>query len=67
MSVRVYASDDVVGVELGAELKTSWPLCMCHGMGFSLIPRPHPDDRRAIARLGVALSSREKTFAGPAW
>ena len=39
---RVYASDDVVGVELGAALKNVIALCagICDGMASATIPRP---------------------------
>lgn len=65
---RVYASDDVIGVELGAALKNVIALCAgcLDGMGFG-------DNTKAmlmtrglteIARLGVALGGRQETFAG---
>ena len=65
---RVYASDDVVGVELGAALKNVMALCTgcCTGMGYG-------DNTKAMlmtrglaetARLGVALGGRRETFAG---
>ncbi len=65
---RVYASDDVVGVELGAALKNVIALCAgaCDGMGCG-------DNTKAMlmtrgltemARLGVALGGRKETFAG---
>ena len=65
---RVYASDDVVGVELGAALKNVIALCagICDGMGFgdntkaALMTRGLTE----IARLGVALGGRQETFAG---
>ena len=65
---RVYASDDVVGVELGAALKNVIALCagICDGMGFgdntkaALITRGLTE----IARLGVAMGGRRETFAG---
>ena len=65
---RVYASDDVVGVELGAALKNVIALCagICDGMGFgdntkaALMTRGLTE----IARLGVALGGRRETFAG---
>ena len=65
---RVYASDDVVGVELGAALKNVIALCagVCDGMGFgdntkaALMTRGLTE----IARLGVALGGRRETFAG---
>ena len=65
---RVYASGDVVGVELGAALKNVIALCagISDGMGFgdntkaALMTRGLTE----IARLGVALGGRQETFAG---
>ena len=65
---RVYASDDVVGVELGAALKNVIALCagISDGMGFgdntkaALMTRGLTE----IARLGVAMGGRRETFAG---
>ena len=65
---RVYASDDVIGVELGAALKNVIALCAgcIDGMGYG-------DNTKAmlmtrglteIARLGVAMGGRKETFAG---
>ncbi|MBP1737082.1 MAG: Glycerol-3-phosphate dehydrogenase [Oscillospiraceae bacterium] len=65
---RVYASSDIVGVELGAALKNVVALAAgcCDGMGFG-------DNTKAmlmtrglteIARLGVALGGKKETFAG---
>lgn len=65
---RVYASPDVIGVEIGAALKNVIALCagVIDGMGFG-------DNTKAmlmtrglteIARLGTALGGRESTFAG---
>jgi glycerol-3-phosphate dehydrogenase (NAD(P)+) len=65
---RVYASSDIVGVELGAALKNVIALAAgcCDGMGFG-------DNTKAmlmtrglteIARLGVALGGKKETFAG---
>ncbi|MGM9607752.1 MAG: NAD(P)H-dependent glycerol-3-phosphate dehydrogenase [Oscillospiraceae bacterium] len=65
---RVYTSDDVIGVELGAALKNVIALCAgcLDGMGFG-------DNTKAmlmtrglteIARLGVAMGGRQETFAG---
>ena len=66
--LRVYASPDVVGVEIGAALKNVIALCagVIDGMGFG-------DNTRAmlmtrglteIARLGMALGGKQSTFAG---
>ena len=65
---RVYASDDVVGVELGAALKNVIALCagICDGMGFgdntkaALITRGIAE----ISRLGIDMGGRMETFAG---
>lgn len=65
---RVYASPDVIGVELGGALKNVMALCTgcCIGMGYG-------DNTKAmlmtrglseIARLGVALGGKKETFAG---
>lgn len=65
---RIYSTDDVVGVELGAALKNVIALCagISDGMGCG-------DNTKAllmtrglteIARLGVALGGRKETFAG---
>lgn len=66
--LRVYASDDVTGVELAAALKNVIALCAgcCDGMGYG-------DNTKAalmtrglyeIARLGEAMGGRKETFAG---
>ena len=65
---RVYITDDVLGVELGAALKNVIALCagVCDGLGFgdntkaALITRGLSE----IARLGEALGGRKETFAG---
>lgn len=65
---RVYTSDDVIGVELGAALKNVIALCAgcIDGLGYG-------DNTKAmlmtrglteIARLGVAMGGRQETFAG---
>lgn len=65
---RIYSTDDVVGVELGAALKNVIALCagVSDGMGCG-------DNTKAllmtrglteIARLGLALGSRRETFSG---
>ncbi len=65
---RVYSSDDVIGVELGAALKNVMALCTgcCTGMECG-------DNTKAMlmtrglaetARLGVALGAKRGTFAG---
>ena len=65
---RVYASDDVIGVELGAALKNVIALCAgcCDGMGCgdntkaALMTRGLTE----IARLVVAMGGRRETVAG---
>lgn len=65
---RVYASGDVIGVELSAALKNVIALCagVCDGMGYgdntkaALMTRGLTE----IARLGEALGGRKETFAG---
>ena len=65
---RVYASDDVTGVQLAAAMKNVIALCAgcCDGMGFgdntkaALMTRGLTE----IARLGEALGGRKETFAG---
>ncbi len=66
--LRVYASDDVTGIQLAAALKNVIALCAgcCDGMGYG-------DNTKAmlmtrglteIARLGEAMGGRKETFAG---
>lgn len=65
---RVYASGDVVGVELSAALKNVIALSagVCDGLGFgdntkaALMTRGLTE----MARLGEALGGRKETFAG---
>ncbi len=65
---RVYITDDILGVQLGAALKNVVALCagICDGLGFG-------DNTRAalmtrglaeMARLGHAMGGRRETFAG---
>lgn len=66
--LRVYTSDDPLGVELAAAMKNVIALCagISDGMGYG-------DNSKAllmtrglteVARLGMALGSRKDTFAG---
>lgn len=65
---RVYTTDDVVGVELGAALKNVIALCagISDGLGYgdntkaALMTRGLTE----MARLGEALGGRKETFAG---
>ena len=65
---RVYTSEDIVGVELGAALKNVLALCcgISDGLGLG-------DNTKALlmtrgmtemARLGMAMGGRKETFAG---
>lgn len=66
--LRIYSSQDIVGVELGGSIKNVIALAagICDGMGFgdntkaALLTR----GLREIARLGVAMGARKDTFAG---
>lgn len=66
--LRIYTSDDVIGVELGGALKNVIAICagFCDGMGLgdntkaALITRGIAE----MARLGVCMGAREMTFAG---
>ena len=65
---RVYASDDLLGVELGGALKNVIAIAagMCDGLGFgdntkaALVTRAIAE----IRRLGVACGAQPETFAG---
>ena len=65
---RVYATGDIIGVELAAALKNVIALCAgcCDGMGFGdntmamLMTRGLTE----IARLGSAAGGKKETFAG---
>lgn len=65
---RVYASDDPVGVELGASLKNVIAIAtgICDGMGFGDNTRGALITRglHEISRLGTALGGKRETFAG---
>ncbi len=65
---RVYVSDDLIGVEIGGALKNVIALAagISDGLGFgdnskgALLTRGMVE----IARLGVAMGAKEKTFSG---
>ncbi len=67
-NLRVYVSDDIIGVELGGGLKNIIALCagVLDGMGLgdnvkaALMTRGLAE----IARLGVAMGAHSSTFAG---
>ena len=66
--LRIYSSDDLVGVELGGALKNVIAICagFCDGMGFgdntkaALMTRGLAE----MSRLGVCMGAKEHTFAG---
>lgn len=66
--LRIYSSQDIIGVELGGSTKNVIALAagICDGMGLgdntkaALLTR----GLREIARLGVAMGARKDTFAG---
>ena len=66
--MRIYTSDDLIGVELGGALKNVIAICagFCDGMGLgdntkaALITRGLAE----MSRLGVCMGAREHTFAG---
>lgn len=66
--LRVYANDDVVGVEVGGAVKNVMAIAtgLCDGMGLGLNARAALITRglAEIARLGVALGARADTFMG---
>lgn len=67
-TLRVYVSDDVVGVELSGALKNIIAVCagICDGMNLgdnakaALMTRGLAE----IARLGIAMGAKRTTFAG---
>lgn len=67
-SLRVYTSDDIIGVELGGALKNVIALCagIVDGLKFgdntkaALLTRGLAE----LTRLGVALGARRETFSG---
>jgi len=67
-TLRVYSSDDIVGVELGASLKNIVAIAtgICDGLNFgdntkgALITR----GLHEITRLGLALDCKRETFSG---
>lgn len=66
--LRIYASDDVVGAEVGGAVKNVMAIAagISDGMGFGLNARAALMTRglAEIARLGVALGGRPDTFMG---
>lgn len=67
-SLRVYANDDVVGVEVGGAVKNVLAIAtgLCDGLQLGLNARAALITRglSEITRLGVALGARAETFMG---
>ncbi len=66
--LRIYTSDDVVGVELGGALKNPIAIAagISDGLGFGANAKAAIVTRGIVemARLGVAVGAREETFFG---
>ncbi len=66
--LRVYANDDVVGVEVGGAVKNVLAIAtgLCDGLNLGLNARAALITRglAEITRLGVALGARPETFMG---
>ena len=66
--LRIYANDDLVGVEVGGALKNVMAIAtgVCDGLGLGLNSRAALMTRglAEIARLGQALGARRETFMG---
>ena len=67
-TLRVYASDDMVGVEVGGAVKNVLAIAtgLCDGLGLGLNARAALITRglAEMTRLGVALGARAETFTG---
>lgn len=67
-SLRVYATDDVVGVEVGGAVKNVLAIAtgLCDGLQLGLNARAALITRglAEMTRLGVALGARPETFTG---
>lgn len=67
-SLRVYANDDWVGVEVGGAVKNVLAIAtgLCDGLGLGLNARAALITRglTEITRLGLALGARAETFMG---
>lgn len=65
---RVYATDDIIGVELSGALKNVIAICAgcCEGMGFgdNTLAMLMTRGLAEISRLGTALGGRHETFSG---
>ncbi len=67
-TLRIYASDDVVGVEVGGAVKNVLAIAtgLCDGLGLGLNARAALITRglAEMTRLGLALGARAETFMG---
>jgi glycerol-3-phosphate dehydrogenase (NAD(P)+) len=67
-SLRVYANDDIVGVEVGGAVKNVLAIAtgLCDGLQLGLNARAALITRglAEITRLGVALGAKAETFMG---
>jgi len=67
-SLRVYANDDIVGVEVGGAVKNVLAIAtgLCDGLGLGLNARAALVTRglAEMTRLGIALGARADTFMG---
>lgn len=68
VNIRVYSTDDVIGVEVGAAVKNILAIAtgMADGLGLGLNARAALITRglAEITRLGMALGGRAETFMG---
>ena len=66
--LRVYANDDIVGVEVGGAVKNVLAIAtgLCDGLGLGLNARAALITRglSEMSRLGVALGAKAETFTG---
>ncbi|MDD2885019.1 MAG: NAD(P)-dependent glycerol-3-phosphate dehydrogenase [Dechloromonas sp.] len=66
--LRIYANDDLIGVEVGGAVKNVLAIAtgVCDGLGLGLNSRAALVTRglAEIARLGVALGAQRETFMG---
>ena len=67
-SLRVYANDDIIGVEVGGAVKNVLAIAtgLCDGLALGLNARAALITRGLVemTRLGVALGARAETFTG---
>jgi glycerol-3-phosphate dehydrogenase (NAD(P)+) len=67
-TLRVYANDDIVGVEVGGAVKNVLSIAtgLCDGLGLGLNARAALITRglAEMTRLGLALGARPETFTG---